>query len=935
MKKTLFFLLTLAALLPWAANAQQTLTVYPGDGSGVNQYVPFYGLYADDGVKCEFIIPADQLEDMADGTISSMKFYLKSEGTTTITPSFTVFVKEVESTTLTAFTGTTGATTVFSNTITFTENTSEVEIDIPFSSGYSYGGGNLLVGIYQDAPLGTGNYTNTIWYGVNQIYASAWSGTTAGAARNFIPKTTFTYEPAQQGGCAKPGTITLGTPGATQFPISWTAGGTETSWNVYLTQGGIPVDGYNPLVVQNTPSCTFSGLTAATTYNVAIEAICGSEVSNQRTTSFTTAMCNASDMCEITFELTDSWGDGWNGNYIQVTDVLTNNVIGTFTNQNLNGTTGSGTNELNTINAKFCTGRELQFDYVLGGSNTYPSENSWVIKDANDVIIWEYSGPSSGMTLSPNYVTNCAPATCPMPTDLTATLTPNNGSVATLSWTENGEATNWTLEYSYWDVTISDYNISTVSVSGTPSHELTNLISEELYWARVKAVCGGTEESEWTDYIDFQPTNTVEVSVNDGDDTHSFIPFYGLAVNNTPNASQFIIPAANLENINPGSTIKGMTLYSSTYYASWGNAVFQIRLKEVDENSFASTSFLGISGATNVFESGLYLDGNKVEISFDQDYTYNGGNLLVQFALTTSGTTSSVSWKGVNGSGNNALYTYMSGNSQSGPHLSTFLPKVTFRVIQAEITCDKAKDLAANDITHEQATITWTSDESAWQIAWSTEENFDPNTVNYTAITNEKTYTITGLQPLTDYYVHVRSKCGNDNGDWSTQLHFKTPCALVATYDSESFENMTDGLMPDCWTKVGDNNAQVENYTSNWAHTGNTCFYIYNGINNNNTSVVLTPSLSVEINTMQIDMFARPADPNNSNYGHLYVGYMTDASDATTFMAVKTLAAADIQDYIHVVVPMSSAPDGAVMAIKLVAGVGPTFLHQGVGRCRR
>lgn len=928
MKKTLFFLLTLAALLPWAANAQQTLTVYDGLTATLttNNYVPMYGGYFDDFTKSEFVIPAEKLSDMTGGEISAIKFYIASVGTDGSGWDNThqvVFLKEVESTTLSAYSGMEDATIVFDGMFTVPESDDQ-EFEINFTTHYQYEGGNLLIGIYNTAD---GDYRTVNWFG--EMIEGASGGNSNGNSldnisftqKNFIPKTTFTYEAAAVGGCAKPGAITLGTAGATEFPISWTAGGTETSWNVYLTQGGTPVDGYNPLVVNNT-NCTFTGLTAVTTYNVAIEAICGSEVSNQRTTSFTTAMCNASDMCEITFELTDSYGDGWNGNYIQVTDVLTNNVIGTFTNQNLNNTTGYGTNELNTINAKFCTGRELQFDYVLGGSNTYPSENSWVIKDANDVIIWEYSGPSSDMTLSPNYVTNCAPATCPMPADLTATLTPNNGSVATLSWTENGEATNWTLEYSYWDVTISDYNISTVSVSGTPSHELTNLISEELYWARVKAVCGGTEESEWTDYIDFQPTNTVEVSVNDGDDTHSFIPFYGLAVNNTPNASQFIIPAANLENINPGSTIKGMTLYSSTYYASWGNAVFQIRLKEVDENSFASTSFLGISGATNVFESGLYLDGNKVEISFDQDYTYNGGNLLVQFALTTSGTTSSVSWKGVNGSGNNALYTYMSGNSQSGPHLSTFLPKVTFRVIQAEITCDKAKDLAANDITHEQATITWTSDESAWQIAWSTEENFDPNTVNYTAITNEKTYTITGLQPLTDYYVHVRSKCGNDNGDWSTQLHFKTPCALVATYDSESFENMTDGLMPDCWTKVGDNNAQVENYTSNWAHTGNTCFYIYNGINNNNTSVVLTPSLSVEINTMQIDMFARPADPNNSNYGHLYVGYMTDASDATTFMAVKTLAAADIQDYIHVVVPMSSAPDGAVMAIKLVAGVG-------------
>ena len=69
----------------------------------------------------------------------------------------------------------------------------------------------------------------------------------------------------QGASCAKPGAITFGVGSATTT-ASWTAGGTETSWNVYLTQGGTPVAGYNPLVVNTTPSCTFTGLTAAATY---------------------------------------------------------------------------------------------------------------------------------------------------------------------------------------------------------------------------------------------------------------------------------------------------------------------------------------------------------------------------------------------------------------------------------------------------------------------------------------------------------------------------------------------------------------------------------------------------------------------------------------------------------------------------------------------
>ena len=179
--KHLLLLMLLALFAPWAANAQQTLTVYDQGGTNTNNYVPIYGLYCDEGVKCEFVIPSDQLEDMANGTISAMKFYLKSVGSNTISPTFTIFMKEVDFTTMTALTGTSGATTVFNNSITFTKNTTDVEVDITFSENYTYEGGNLLIGIYQNEALGTGNYTSTSWYGENQTYNSAWSGSGSGS----------------------------------------------------------------------------------------------------------------------------------------------------------------------------------------------------------------------------------------------------------------------------------------------------------------------------------------------------------------------------------------------------------------------------------------------------------------------------------------------------------------------------------------------------------------------------------------------------------------------------------------------------------------------------------------------------------------------------------------------------------------------------------
>ena len=83
-------------------------------------------------------------------------------------------------------------------------------------------------------------------------------------------------------GCPRPSVITVSNVTGTTATISWTAGGTETSWNVYrdsVLEANV-----------STPSYSFTGLSGETTYNVAVEADCGSEQSNWRTTTFTTGI---------------------------------------------------------------------------------------------------------------------------------------------------------------------------------------------------------------------------------------------------------------------------------------------------------------------------------------------------------------------------------------------------------------------------------------------------------------------------------------------------------------------------------------------------------------------------------------------------------------------------------------------------------------------
>ena len=139
-RKNLLFALLVALFMPWAANAQETFTVC--DGTNTNSNVPIYGLYTDNGVKCEFVIPAALLEEMAGGTINAMKFYLApasySAGAIDPAPSFTIFMKEVNNTTMTAYTGTTDAVTVYNDVVAITTASTAQEVDIEFTNSYTY-----------------------------------------------------------------------------------------------------------------------------------------------------------------------------------------------------------------------------------------------------------------------------------------------------------------------------------------------------------------------------------------------------------------------------------------------------------------------------------------------------------------------------------------------------------------------------------------------------------------------------------------------------------------------------------------------------------------------------------------------------------------------------------------------------------------------------
>ncbi len=116
--------------------------------------------------------------------------------------------------------------------------------------------------------------------------------------------------------------------------------------------------------------------------------------------NFTTLLCAPEDQCELTFTLTDSYGDGWNGAAIRVVDVETNTLIALMSAQHHGGFNMPSTD---TLTLAVCDGRELRFEWMSG---SYDSECSYIVTDINGNEVFSGYG---AMSASFTYMVNCIP----------------------------------------------------------------------------------------------------------------------------------------------------------------------------------------------------------------------------------------------------------------------------------------------------------------------------------------------------------------------------------------------------------------------------------------------------------------------------------------------------------------------------------------------
>ena len=271
--KTAFMLLAVLFCLTGARANELTVN----DGTTTNNYVPVYGYYVDNYSRSQFIIPASALEDMQWSVINKLTFYASQTNLDWANAKFKVYLKEVDENTFDSETlKDWGALQqVFEGHL----SVSNGKLEITFATPFDYENGNLLIGINQTV---SGTYASSSWYGVSATDASLGGYGTSIAQKNFLPKTTLTYEPPKA--CAKPTNLTaigITTQSAT---VTWQSEGTR--WN--LQYKAADAENWTEVNGLTTPSYALTGLAEGAAYNVRVQTDCGDDTSYWTWASFKT-----------------------------------------------------------------------------------------------------------------------------------------------------------------------------------------------------------------------------------------------------------------------------------------------------------------------------------------------------------------------------------------------------------------------------------------------------------------------------------------------------------------------------------------------------------------------------------------------------------------------------------------------------------------------
>lgn len=649
--------------------------------------------------------------------------------------------------------------------------------------------------------------------------------------------------------CDKPTDLAVSNIAATSATFSWTENGDATTWQICF-------DDEDPYIESQNNPAALTGFDPETEYSVKVRSYCGDGKWSpwSPSVSFTTL-----PSCLVPTN-------------VQVIDITARTATVTW----------EDANEAQLWEVELLpTSQEIWQSYStenpFGG---LVPETQYTVRVR--AICDALNGDNSAWSEAVTFTTLEA---CPTPSDLTCTGV--TGTTATLSWTENGEAETWRIEYAM----NSDWSdLQSVEVTENP-YTLEGLNTEATYRARVIAICGEENESHESNVVTFEPTD--KILIGSGTGTISGLPF------NNYYKQSLTQQIYTVEELGDAGVIESIDFYKNNTTAA--NRNLDIYMVGTDKNTFNSnTDWIAVTAADLVFSGSVSFNNNAwTSITLDNGFIYDGTQNVAIIVDDNTGSFSGSSnqpilafeatSQAISVSNDNTNYDPTNPSSYSG---SVKNMKNQIRILKGAMSdCMRPTNFAVGEIGSDFVTLSWTENgaSESWVICYTDYDVNYTQTVGIDDLVNG-TYTLQGLTPETYYVANVIPSCGviGDeyiNSLFSNEINFTTDVACPAPHDvevtevlsneatlawagtSDSYniyyrevsgwnsilwEGFENDEMPTGWTVEGDNQDEEKTWrvgtgdysASTGTHTGN-----YNALITHNTTgdetYLITPAMDL------------------------------------------------------------------------------------------
>ena len=352
---------------------------------------------------------------------------------------------------------------------------------------------------------------------------------------------------------------------------------------------------------------------------------------------------------------------------------------------------------------------------------------------------------------------------------------------ATLSWTENGEATAW-------QIMLNDDHTNLIEADSNP-FTLDSLIPETIYTAKVRAHCpDGNGISLWSSPISFNPTRAFTIGA--GTATNNDLP-----TNNFYKYS-YTQQIYTTEELGEAGLIERIDFFKNSTAAC--NRNLDIYLVSIDKSSFDGGNDWIVTTEEDLVFSGTvnFVDKAWTIITFDKPFIYNGLHNVAIIVDDHTGSYVSRTPFLVFDSPNQALSTYHDKGEKA-----VLGQKNQIRVLKSAMgDCINPTMLTASELNYYDATLTWEENGTSteWVVDYWYLNSSNEEVHNQLTVADSTHCHIENLSDNTEYHAKVRPAC--DENKWSNTAGFTTleacsvPVITLGTVTATTAELSWNGL---------------------------------------------------------------------------------------------------------------------------------------------